>query len=132
MERDFIKSSSSKDKGCQMWVVASGKGGVGKTFVTSSLAISLSKMGHTVVVVDLDLSGANIHTSFGVAPASTNIRHFFEGSKTLPELLIPTGIPRVSFVQGFWDGWAPTDLSIEQIRTLVPAIKKINADFVLV
>jgi flagellar biosynthesis protein FlhG len=132
MERDFIKSSSSKDKGCQMWVVASGKGGVGKTFVTSSLAISLSKMGHSVVVVDLDLSGANIHTSFGVAPAHTNIRHFFEGSKTLPELLIPSGIPRVSFVQGFWDGWAPTDLSIEQIRTLVPEIKKMNADFVLV
>jgi flagellar biosynthesis protein FlhG len=132
MERDFIKTSSAKDTGNQLWVVASGKGGVGKTFITSSLAISLSKMGHSVVVVDLDLSGANIHTAFGVAPAPMNIRHFFEGTQALPELLNPTGIPRLSFIQGFWDAWSPTDLSVDQIRALVPALKKLAADFVLV
>lgn len=132
MERDFVRNLSPKNSSTQLWVVASGKGGVGKTFITSSLAISLSKMGHTVAVIDLDLSGANIHTAFGVAPACNNIRHFFEGTKTLPELLIPTEIPRVSFVQGFWDAWAPTDLSVEQIHTLVPEIKKLNADYVLV
>jgi flagellar biosynthesis protein FlhG len=122
----------AQEKSSQIWVVASGKGGVGKTFVTSSLAICLSKMGYTVAVVDLDLTGANIHTAFGISPSSNNIRHFFEGSKTLSELLIPTKVPRVSFIQGFWDAWAPTDISVEQIHHLIPEMKSLESDFVLV
>lgn len=141
MERDLenesqdvilLKRSNSDTNPAQIWTVASGKGGVGKTFVTSSLAICLSKMGHSVVIVDLDLSGANIHSVFGLSPASESIRHFFEGSKSLQELTIPTAIPRISYVQGFWDAWAPTDITVEQIRQLVPAMKKLNADYVLV
>lgn len=127
-----IKRPSSLEKSSQIWTVASGKGGVGKTFITSSLAICLSKMGHTVTIVDLDLSGANIHTAFGMSPAPNSIRHFFEGSKVLQELVIPTQIPRVSYIQGFWDAWTPTDISIEQVRQLVPEMKKLNSDFVLV
>ncbi|WP_413289373.1 P-loop NTPase [Bdellovibrio sp. HCB337] len=141
MERDFenesqdviaIKRPSSQERTNQIWTVASGKGGVGKTFVTSSLAICLSKLGHSVVIVDLDLSGANVHTAFGMSPASNSIRHFFEGSKTLSELVIPTQVPRVSYIQGFWDAWTPTDLSVEQVRHLAPEMKKLNADYVIV
>lgn len=116
----------------RLWVVCSGKGGVGKTFTSSSLAISLSKLGHRIVIVDLDLSGSNVHTTFGLSPSADNIRHFFEGSKSLQELALPTPVPRVSYIQGFWDAWAPTDLSVEQIRAFAPAAKKLNADFVIV
>ncbi|RYZ89895.1 MAG: ATP-binding protein [Proteobacteria bacterium] len=130
MELVAIKSSLPPE--ARLWVISSGKGGVGKTFTTSSLAISLSKLGHKVVIVDLDLSGANVHTAFGMSPVIENIRHFFEGTKTLQELVLPTSVPKVSYVQGFWDAWAPTDLSVEQIRNFVPAAKKLNADFVLV
>jgi flagellar biosynthesis protein FlhG len=141
MERDLenesqdvikLKRSHPERTPPKIWTIASGKGGVGKTFVTSSLAVCLSKMGLTVAVVDLDLSGANIHTTFGLSPAPDNIRHFFEGSKSLPELLIPTSIPRISYIQGFWDAWAPTDVSVEQIRHLVPEMRRLKADVVLV
>ncbi len=141
MERDVdnesqdvikLRPSASDSVPAKIWAVASGKGGVGKTFVTSSLAICLSKMGHTVVIVDLDLSGANVHTTFGLAPSSDSIRHFFEGSKTLQDLVIPTSIPRVSYIQGFWDAWTPTDISVEQIQHLAPEIRKLKADIVLV
>lgn len=140
MERDFenelqdVSTIRRSSKGTQnkIWAVSSGKGGVGKTFVTSSLAICLTKMGHSVTVIDLDLSGANIHTAFGLSPASNNIRHFFEGSKSLSELTLPTQVPHLSYVQGFWDAWSPTDLTVEQIQQLVPEMKKLNTDFVLV
>jgi len=141
MERDFnndshdvikLKRSESEKSPAKIWTIASGKGGVGKTFVTSSLAICLSKLGHSVTIVDLDLSGANIHTTFGLPPSSNSIRHFFEGTKTLPDLVLPTVIPRVSYVQGFWDAWAPTDISVEQIRQLVPEMRMLNTDIVIV
>ncbi|MBC7371504.1 MAG: P-loop NTPase [Bdellovibrionaceae bacterium] len=130
--QNVVSITPSKSPDARLWVVCSGKGGVGKTFTTSSLAISLSKLGHKVVIIDLDLSGANVHTTFGLSPAVENIRHYFEGSKTLQELVLPTTVPRVSYIQGFWDAWAPTDLSVEQIRGLAPIAKKLNADFVIV
>ena len=141
MERDLQKAyleslesqkTTSEEKNAKIWVVASGKGGVGKTFVSSSLAITLSKFGHSVVVVDLDLSGANVHTSLGLKPSHMNIRHYFEGVKTLQELVIPTPFSNLSYIQGFWDSWTPTDFSYAQIQGLIPQLKNIRADYVIV
>lgn len=131
-EIDSVLSSPSSSKEPQIWAISSGKGGVGKTLTTSSLAISLGRLGFSVVIIDLDLTGANIHTLFNLAPSNKNIRHFFEGTYSLSELAVPTKIPRVSYIQGFWDSWAPIDLSTEQIRSLVPKAKKMNADYILV
>lgn len=138
MERDLRNSSSkhssfsSEKNRPKIWVVASGKGGVGKSFVASSLGITLAKMGHSTVIADLDLSGANIHTSLGMNPSFMNIRQYFEGSKSLAELIIPTEIPRLSYIQGFWDSWVPTDFSREQIERIIPDLSSLRADYVIV
>ena len=47
--------------------VVSGKGGVGKSLVTSSLAIELSRRGHAVGVLDADITGPSIPRIFGMA-----------------------------------------------------------------
>ena len=46
--------------------VASGKGGVGKSLVASSLALNLSKKGFKVGLLDLDLYGPSSHIILGV------------------------------------------------------------------
>lgn len=129
---DFKTSRVNKEQDTKLWVVASGKGGVGKTFVSTSLGITLSKLGHSVAIVDLDLSGSNVHTVLGLPPSHMNIRHYFEGAKTLQELVIPTPFPHLSYVQGFWDSWTPTDFSYTQIQNLIPELKKLRADYVIV
>lgn len=48
--------------------VASGKGGVGKSMVSTGLALSLSKTGHTVGFLDLDLYGPSSHIILGIKP----------------------------------------------------------------
>lgn len=46
--------------------VASGKGGVGKSLIASSLALNLSKKGYKVGLLDLDLYGPSSHIILGV------------------------------------------------------------------
>jgi Mrp family chromosome partitioning ATPase len=46
--------------------VLSGKGGVGKSFVTSLLASQLARDGHTVGILDADITGPSIPKAFGV------------------------------------------------------------------
>jgi ATP-binding protein involved in chromosome partitioning len=50
--------------------VASGKGGVGKSLVAASLAINLSKKGHSVGLLDLDIYGPSSHIILGVTDFS--------------------------------------------------------------
>lgn len=142
MERDLHKAyldsleneaiNHADYKKTKLWVVGSGKGGVGKTFFASSLGITLSKLGHSVILVDLDLGGANVHTALGVPPAKLNIRHYFDGSKKISELPTPTPFINLRYIQGFWDSWTPSEYSNNQIQNLALDLKKLSADFVIV
>lgn len=49
-------------------LIGSGKGGVGKSFVASSLALAIAKRGLRVGILDLDIHGASIPIYFGVRP----------------------------------------------------------------
>lgn len=46
--------------------VVSGKGGVGKSLTTSSLAVAMSRRGYSTAVLDGDITGASIPQIFGV------------------------------------------------------------------
>nr|WP_300168103.1 Mrp/NBP35 family ATP-binding protein [uncultured Flavonifractor sp.] len=46
--------------------VVSGKGGVGKSLVTSSLAVAMRRMGKKVAVLDADITGPSIPAAFGI------------------------------------------------------------------
>lgn len=46
--------------------IVSGKGGVGKSFVTASLAVQMAKAGYNVGILDADITGPSIPKMFGV------------------------------------------------------------------
>ncbi len=73
--------------------VASGKGGVGKTNITASLAVALRKLNKKVLIFDADLGLSNIDVILNLA-AKYNIDHLFKGDKKLKDLIIegPHGI----------------------------------------
>ncbi len=54
-------------------LIASGKGGVGKSSVTANLGIALAQQGHSVAVIDADVWGFSIPRMLGVAHAPTVI-----------------------------------------------------------
>ena len=47
-------------------MVASGKGGVGKSLITSLLAIEMNKMGYNSAILDADITGPSIPKAFGI------------------------------------------------------------------
>ena len=46
--------------------VVSGKGGVGKSLVTSALAVQLNRLGRRVGILDADVTGPSIPRAFGL------------------------------------------------------------------
>lgn len=123
--------SSSGQKRPKIWTVASGKGGVGKTLVSTSLGLTLSKLGQRVIVIDLDISGANVHTALGYSPQQLGLRQFLEGSGPLKEFITPTKYPRLSFIQGVWNSWTSTDLTEEQVQSILTASLSLPCDYVV-
>ena len=67
--------------------VTSGKGGVGKTFVSANLAAALAKLGLRVLVLDADLGLANLDVVLNLYPKIT-LHDVFTGKAKLEEAVI--------------------------------------------
>jgi flagellar biosynthesis protein FlhG len=112
--------------------VGGGKGGIGKSLVTSSLGISLARRGQKVVVVDADLGGANLHTALGVSTPNITLADFIHHRvESMEETVIDTGIPNLGLISGAHDFLTAANLKYFQKTRLLNRIRKIEADFVL-
>ncbi len=67
--------------------IASGKGGVGKSTLTTNLAVRLAEMGRRVVVLDADLGTANVDVMCGMSPAM-NVSHVVSGRASMREVMV--------------------------------------------
>lgn len=126
------RTSSPQSKLRQIWAVGGGKGGVGKTLITANFAITLAKAGASVVLVDLDLGGANLHTCLGVDTSPKTLTDLFSPDiKNLQELCVPTALPNLSLISGAMDSLNVANLPHAQKQKLLNKLKQIPADYIL-
>lgn len=64
--QSFLKKPHADAHIGKVFGVVSGKGGVGKSMVTSQLAVSLRRKGYRVGILDADITGPSIPKVFGV------------------------------------------------------------------
>ncbi|NLY70258.1 MAG: P-loop NTPase [Clostridiales bacterium] len=64
--RDFLEKLNELSSVKNVIAVMSGKGGVGKSLVTSMLAVTMNRMGYKVAILDADITGPSIPKSFGI------------------------------------------------------------------
>ncbi len=65
-EQSFIEKPNELSDIKKVIGVVSGKGGVGKTLVTSMLAVNMQRKGYRTAVLDADITGPSIPKAFGV------------------------------------------------------------------
>ena len=67
---DFAAKLNAASKVGKVIAVASGKGGVGKSFVATMLAVEAARRGLRAGILDADITGPSIPTGFGLAGGS--------------------------------------------------------------
>ena len=125
---DTSNSNSIKE----IWAIGGGKGGVGKSFVAGNLGILLAQRGFRVILADLDLGGANLHTWLGVNTPEQGVSEFVDRQvEQIHELLIPTSIPHLRLISGARDGIEIANLKHTQKMRFLMALKRLDTDFIV-
>ena len=79
---DFAAKLNAASKVGKVIAVASGKGGVGKSFVTTMLAVAAMKRGLKVGILDADITGPSIPKAFGIASGTIQTEDGIEAKVT--------------------------------------------------
>ncbi|MGD0781407.1 MAG: AAA family ATPase [Candidatus Aminicenantales bacterium] len=116
----------------EIWAVGGGKGGTGKTFFSSSTGTQLAKRGRRVVLVDMDIGGANLHSFFGIGRPQKSLTSFFEASAKLSDLAVDTDLPNLSLITGDIHSIASDSIKFGQKLRLFRQIMKLNVQNVVI
>jgi flagellar biosynthesis protein FlhG len=117
----------------KVWAVAGGKGGTGKTVLTSNLGVGLAILGYKVILIDGDLGGADLHLSFGMPVPKRNLNDFLSGRiASLDEVILPTRSANLSIICGGSELIGLANLPYQRKEKLKRHINRLDADFILV
>ncbi|MCB1112130.1 MAG: P-loop NTPase [Chlamydiales bacterium] len=112
--------------------IGGGKGGVGKSMVSSNFAVQYAQAGFKVALVDLDVGAANLHTIFGIRQPPHGLGEYFTTPRSqLGDYLLETAIPNLSLVAG--SGFVPELANIKHMQKVkvINQVRRLDADLVL-
>jgi flagellar biosynthesis protein FlhG len=101
-EKYAVREADGAGNKTRIITITSGKGGVGKTNISTNLAIAYAQMGKKVILMDGDLGLANVNVVLGIIP-KYNLYHLIRKQKTMSEIIMDTtyGIRFVAGASGF-------------------------------
>lgn len=126
------KTKTQKTIKSHIIAIGGGKGGTGKSLITSSLGICLSNRGNNVLLIDADLGTANLHTFLGLEPPEVGLSEFLSNKKlNLSGIINRTEINNLNLISGAKDMIGIANLSYKQKEKLLTNIKKLNYNYIL-
>ena len=112
--------------------ITSGKGGVGKTHLTTNLALALAQRKQRVLVFDADLGLANVDIAMGLLPRY-NLMHVLHGEMTLEEIIVkgPLGVSIIASGSGIRELANLTDEARGRLLSALASLKA-GYDYLLI
>ena len=112
--------------------IASGKGGVGKSFLAANLAVALAQLGKTVVVADLDFGGSNLHTCLGLHNNHPGIGDFLRARYgELKDLLVATEEENLKLLAGDVRSPFLANMHHAQKMRLIYNLKQLDCEYLI-
>ena len=113
--------------------VGGGKGGVGKSLVSTNLAVSLAKAGARVVMLDADLGAPNLHTMFGIMRPDRTVEDFLSGrNATLDEVALPTPVANLRIIAGAEGALGSAHPTFQSKQKLLAELGRLAVDVLLI
>lgn len=124
------KAASSKPR---IWAIGGGKGGVGKSALTTAIAMTLARQGKRCIMIDADLGGANLHTFLGMsAPKHTISDLFRDTAKNLQDILLTTPFDNLALISGARAMLNLANLKHLQKEKLIRQVFSLEADYIFI
>jgi flagellar biosynthesis protein FlhG len=128
-----LKSPTPSNATKRIITVGGGKGGVGKSIVSSNLAAALAQNGSRVVLVDCDLGAANQHVLFGIDRPNPGLQALIDRKiESLEEALTPTPLPNLHLVAGTGAAVGAANITHGEKQRIMKRIRALDADVVIV
>ena len=116
----------------EIWAVGGGKGGVGKSLVSTLLALEMARRGNRTILIDVDLGGANLHTMMGIkTPARTLNDLVMRKYDSMDQICIQTGIRNLEMVCGASEILSLANPQYAQKHKIVQNINSLSADCIV-
>ncbi|MES1164777.1 MAG: P-loop NTPase [Verrucomicrobiota bacterium] len=113
--------------------VGGGKGGVGKSIVSSNLALAIAQAGSRVVLVDCDLGAANQHVLFGIDRPNPGIQGLLDRKiDSLDQGLTPTPHPNLQLVAGTGASVGAANINHGEKQRIIRRIRAIDAEVIVI
>lgn len=130
LQRSEPDLDKSTPHGARVVCIASGKGGTGKSILTSNLAVLRAKRGERVLLIDFDAGLANAHLLLGLAPRY-DFGHVLDGTVRAKDAIVagPEGVHLISGGVGRHALANPTRRELEQ---LFEALRPLESDYDLI
>ena len=124
-------TASRSGHGTRLVAIASGKGGVGKTWLSITLAQSLAARGRRVLLVDGDLGLANVDIQLGLTPRH-DLAAVLSGQRGLSDVIIRHAtqeLPAAAFdiLPGRSGASSMATLQVEVLGRLLQAIRRLGS-----
>ena len=125
-------NSRSMEKRPRVIAVGGGKGGVGKTVVSTMLGICLSNMGKSTIILDADLTGGNLHGYLNILDPEMTLVHFLERETyNLNDLALETAFDNLKIIPVSQGHFSTMQMKYWEKQKLLRNIRKLDADYVI-
>lgn len=128
LEKKRIPNVGSKPA---FWGITSGKGGVGRSFFTSSLGITLSRSGYRVLLIDCDENGGSLHSCFGVLEKNKSLSDYYRNIDEIENYYTNIGHEKLRLLTGDTCLWNSDQETVRNEADLLLDLKTQPFDIII-